>query len=405
MLANLIKYAVSEGIAKLAPFFTTLYVAKYLSVEDFGRYSLIFVVYELFFILISFNIQATTRIDFFKLNRVRFLATKREHLIICLLLALFLLTASIFASSGYTYVLTLLVLASFLRCISVFQLAIYQCEKSASRYVASNIVFTVSLSLFTLVFVALDYGYLSWLYGLLFASFLQVLISCILFGHIRTLLFLSFHRLTFRFDSFKATFIIALLFLPQALGWWLKLGADRWIIERQVGTAVLGQYSLAFQFSSALLIAASVINLVLVPEINTCLKSSNYKRIKLFLIPAILFLILLSVVIYFVASEFILRVYDAEYFNSVLYLKLLIFPFLIQSFILILSNVLYYWGKGGYMAKVILAAFSLQVIVNFFFVEIFGVVGMVLVSLIANIMVLLLIILKSKKELALRIGG
>lgn len=403
MLINLIKYAVSEGIAKLAPFLTTLYVAQFLSVEDFGRYSLIFVIYELFFILVSFNIQATTRIDFFKMSRVKFLRSKREHFTISLFLVFFILSTSAIVSSEYKYIIYILILSSFIRCISVFQLAIYQCEKKASLYVISNLTFTISLSIFTIVFVILDFGYLSWLYGLLCGSFLQLLVSCVLFGYNRTLLFLSLNRLNSTFSSFKATFIVALLFLPQALGWWLKLGADRWIIERKVGASILGEYSLAFQFSSALLIAATVINLVLVPELNFCLKNNNLNRIKLLFFPTFLFLILLSIIIYFIASEVIIRFYDVEYLNSVFYLKLLIFPFLIQSFILIFSNILYYLGNGSYMAKLILVAFSVQVIINYCFVESFGVQGMVIVSLIANVIVFTLIILKSHSELKMRL--
>ncbi|KIO36125.1 oligosaccharide flippase family protein [Shewanella sp. cp20] len=402
MVTNFIKYAVSEGIAKLAPFITTLYVAKNISVEDFGRYSLIFVIYELFFILISFNIQATTRIDFFKLPRTKFLASKREHFIISFSLALFILIVSIIVGFEFKYILVMLVLSILMRCLSVFQLAVYQCERNASSYVISNLTFTISLSLITIFFVVFGFGYLSWLYGLLFASFLQLLVSCFLFKFTKVKLYLALNRLDFNADSFKSTFIMALLFLPQALGWWLKLGADRWIIESKVGTVTLGEYSLAFQFASVLLIAATVINLVLVPEINTCLKQNNFKRIKMFLYPATIFLAILAFVIYFVAREIVTIFYKVDYLNSIYYLKLLMFPFLVQSLILIVSNILYYFGQGGYMAKIILVTFSLQFLINFFFVDSFAVRGMVLISLFANIIVFLLIILKSKKELALK---
>ncbi|MBO2577394.1 oligosaccharide flippase family protein [Shewanella algae] len=402
MLGNLIKYAFSEGIAKLAPFFTTLYIAKYLSVEEFGKYSLIFVVYELFFILVSFNIQATTRVDFYKLTRLRFLTTKREHLIISCLLALLVLTISAVVAFEHIYELSLLIFSSLVRCISVFQLAVYQCEKKASRYVASNLIFTLSLSCFTLMFVTFNYGYLSWLYGLVLAGLVQLFVSCILFGRINTLLYLSFNRYNFNFSSFKSTFLIALFFIPQALGWWLKLGADRWIIERKVGVVVLGQYSLAFQFSSVLLIAATVMNLVLVPEVNFSLKNANFKRVKFLLAIATIFLTILSIVIYISSREIIFRVYDEKYFASIFYLGLLVLPFLVQSLILIYSNILYFFSKGAYLAKIILITFLLQVIINYFFVDFFGVVGMALVSLGANVIVFAFIASKSRSELTVR---
>ncbi|QYK03918.1 oligosaccharide flippase family protein [Shewanella zhangzhouensis] len=398
MLGNLIKYAFSEGVAKLAPFFTTLYVAKFISVESFGKYSLVIVAYELFFILISFNIQATTRIDYFKLTRASFLNSKRQHLIICFFLAIFISILSS-ASNEYAYILILLVFSSLTRCISVFQLAVYQCEKSASKYVISNLTFTISLSVFTLIFVNTGCEYLSWLYGLLLASLFQLVVSSTLFGYVRTVLFLSFNRVDFNLDSFKSTFVIALLFLPQALGWWLKLGADRWVIEQGLGASILGEYSLAFQFASVLLIAATVINLVLVPELNVSLKNCNIKRIKILISSAILFLVLLSFIVNYAGVEVIRKVYDFEYKNSIQYLEFLIFPFLVQSFVLIFSNLLYYLGKGAFMAKIILVTFTLQIAINYFFVEYFHVSGMILVSLFANVIVFMLIVVKSIIEL------
>lgn len=401
MLINLIKYAVSEGIAKLAPFFTTLYVAKNLSADEFGRYSLIFVVYELCFILITFNIQATTRIDYFKLRRMRFLASKREHVLISLLLAFFLFIISLTFSSEDQYIFVILILSSFVRCISIFHLSIFQCEKKSSSYVTSNLVFTISISIFTIIFVSLGFSYFSWLYSLLLASLIQLLISSALFSYKRTLLFLSFSRINL--NSLKSTFIIALFFLPQALGWWLKLGADRWIIERKLGTATLGQYSLAFQFSSILIIAATVMNLVLVPELNSCLKNSNLKRIKYIITPACFLLVILAILIYFVASQVVVSFYNSDYLDSIIYLKLLVFPFLIQSFILIFSNILYYFGSGPFMAKLILLAFSVQIAVNYFYADTFGVNGMILISFFANMFVLSLIVFKSIIELKARL--
>lgn len=403
MLANLLKYAISEGVAKLAPFITTLYVAKNLSADEFGRYSLIFIVYELSFILITFNIQATTRIDFFKLRRGFFLTSKREHLLISLLLAFFSVVISFVLDYESQYIFIILVLSSFIRCISVFQLAIFQCEKRSSSYVTSNLVFTISLSILTIIFVSLGFSYFSWLYSLLLASLIQLLISSALFGYTRTLLFLSLNRIDFNYQSLKSTFIVALFFLPQALGWWLKLGADRWIIERKLGTAFLGKYSLAFQFSSVLLIAATVINLVLVPALNSCLKNNNLKRIKFIMSPAVVFLVFLSMAIYFVASEVIVLFYNSDYLDSIIYLKLLVLPFLVQSFILLFSNILYYLGNGPYMAKLILFTFSLQIVINYYYVDKFGISGMIAISFFANFFVLIMIILKSLIELKARL--
>tara|TARA_B110000503_G_scaffold105883_1_gene158024 strand:+ start:7303 stop:7497 length:195 start_codon:yes stop_codon:yes gene_type:complete len=55
MIINLFNFPISEALAKLAPFLTSLYVSKLLSPELFGKYSLVVVMFKITFILIFFG--------------------------------------------------------------------------------------------------------------------------------------------------------------------------------------------------------------------------------------------------------------------------------------------------------------------------------------------------------------
>ena len=157
MVLSILKYGISEGLAKLAPFLTTLYVAKYLSPELFGKYSLIVVLFEVIFIFVSFNIQATTRIDYFKETKKKFNLIKQNHIAISLLIAGICVLSVVFLPKSEQLISIVLIFSALFRTGSVFILAIFQCSKKVNLYILSNITFVVILSLSVIVFLKLGY--------------------------------------------------------------------------------------------------------------------------------------------------------------------------------------------------------------------------------------------------------
>jgi O-antigen/teichoic acid export membrane protein len=389
MFLNVLKFGLSEGLAKIAPFLTTLYVAKFLTPEFFGKYSLLIVLYEISFIFISFNIQATTRIDFFKESDASFNLIKKSHFLISFCAASLFSLGMLFFSDIDLDIILLLTFASFFRTWSVFILAILQCSKRVSEYIYLNLVFVICLSLLTFIFLNMGFSFYSWLYAIAIASVVQAIVSIYMMKleNLNFLLSININK-----PVMKSTFITGILFMPQAIGWWLKTGADRLIISKYWGDGVLGYYALAFQLTSIVLMGITVLNLVLVPEINLCLKNKNASKLKKILYLTIMFITAISILLPF-AGEFVISTYYGnDYSESINYLRWLIVPLYLQAILMVLINLLYFSGFTHIVAKVIVISFSLQVLLSYSFIAPYGLFWLVQASSLANIIVLTVVI-------------
>lgn len=396
MIINLIKYAASEGLTKLAPFVTTLYVAKYLSPELFGKYSLVVVMFEICFIFISFNIQATTRIDFFKESKDRFEKIKQNHLLLSLFIAVVAFNLLFVVDEDDYLVVLILVISAMIRSCSVFILAIFQCSQRVNAYVFTNLIFVLTLSGGTFYFLNIGFNYYSWLFAMGIASLIQLIVATRLHGFFALNVYVPRNIVL---SEIKMTFIPALLFMPQAIGWWLKTGADRAIISDSLGDKALGDYALGFQFASLILVLVTVINLAFVPELNKLLKGGDNIKAKLIIKYVTWFLMFCSIIVYFAGYLGITIFYSNDYQHSLLYFTMLAFTMLPQALMLLNINVLYYHGEGKYVAKLIFFPFLLQALTNILIVKYFEVIGIVICSFIVNIFVLKLVLDKRNKIL------
>lgn len=399
MFRNILQYGVSEGLAKLIPFAVTLYIAKNLPSEMFGKYSLILVMFEIVFLVVSFNIQATTRIDYFKKSKVDFVTTKGIHLAISGAITLAVPLFSYIFYNEYWWLVLYMASITYMRTLTALIQSIFQCSKRVIEYTTSNILFIVSLAISTMFFFQIGEFTYCWAYGMGVASVVQLSISIYQFGYRNVLEFFNIEPTV---EKLRATFAAALLFMPQAIGWWLKTGADRAIISNGLGNGALGEYVLAYQFTSVILILTGTINLALVPVLNQLLKSKNHYRIGQLLVNSCVAILFLCGATLLVANIAITEYFGSEYSRSSSFLLPLVIELCLQALMLLPINILYYEGKGTYVAKLILISFSFQSMVNFLFIRSYGVYGLITCSIVINLFVLISVWRSSKKSYTLR---
>ncbi len=397
MIINILKYGVSEGLAKIAPFIISLYIAKLLTPEIFGLYSLIAVVFEIVFIIISFNIQATTRIDYFKEPQDRFNLIKQNHFVISLFFVFLGFFSIIFLDKENRLIMCAMIIVALIRSASVFILAILQCAKKVNQYVFANITFIFTLAISTFIFVNLGASYLSWLYGMVLASSIQFLTLLKLYGE---KFFTLYRPRQISFNTLKLSFVPAALFMPQAVGWWLKSGADRAIISEVLGDSLLGQYALAFQFSSLLLVLVTVISLAFVPELNRLLTEDNKVKAKELTKFVTLFICLSVFCVIAFGYACINYFYLNKYPLSLSFFYLITVSMFPQALMLVNINVLYFSGEGKFVAKLIFISFLFQALINILVAQLYGVVGMIACSALINVIVLALVVNKVNKTLS-----
>jgi len=305
------------------------------------------------------------------------------------------LVSIIFLSQEEQFVLLILIVSALLRTFSVFILAIFQCSKKVNAYIYANIVFVFVLAIFVFTFVNLDASFYSWLYAMLIASSVQCIFVIKLYGFSSIKKYLPS---SITFESLKVTFIPAALFMPQAIGWWLKSGADRFLINKYLGAEVLGNYALAFQLSSLQIIAVTTVNLAIVPLINEKLKSKDFHYVFKALFIMSFLCLFLSVFIYFLNIQVITLAYDSEYLLAIDMLLYLSFSNFFQAILLIYINVLYYENHGKYVALIIFLNFFVQFFVSYVVLSALNgsVQSIILVSLFFNLLVLYLVLRRLK---------
>ncbi|MFA0430004.1 oligosaccharide flippase family protein [Vibrio sp. 10N.222.51.C5] len=390
MLKNVIRYGLSEGVAKLAPFLTSFYLATKFSPEHFGEYALLLVYFEIFYIIIANNIQAVTRVDYFKLSSEYFNKKVRLHLfnsIFTILLTFF------FVLIVTNYSVIMLIAASFavlLRVFSSFSLTVLQCQKLAKKYAAVNLSYIIPLSLGTVVLFSFTDDVLLWVYVLLLSSIIQYTISC---KYVSSPLF----KVDVSNDSTitNATVLIAgAMFMPQAVGWWLRTGAERVLVEDKLSSTILGNYALSAQLASILVVTVGVINLAVVPHINEKMKASAIQDVKFITRKVSFFILSVSFLLMPLAYFLIYCFYSEKYEFASDYVVYSIICLIPQSLMMVYVNILYFSNKALFVAITILIGYTLYaVVLNFYLVD-YGMMFLFSLQFLVNIIMLLAVLYK-----------
>jgi O-antigen/teichoic acid export membrane protein len=339
---NFIIYFINEGISKILPFVTIIVSANFLEVADFGTLTMYYIVLEVLTIVISNNVRATTRLDYFKFSFEEYVLNRTAHhlgsfIIFILLLALLSFLFPLIENIPYKYIYIMLFVALF-RGWAFHVLSHFQCEERAGQYGLHNLIPIGTMNLSFICLLYFDFGIDGWLYATLIGAVIQSLLTFKVFYTEKILNFTAIRKPKLIFDEFKH----GLLFLPQSIGFWVGAAADRLIISNFLGVLIVGHYMFAFQLVSPIIIFSTVVNLYVTPIINRYIKEMNYKKIVSILYKYSFYLILFSLVIYFSVQYFIKEFYFIKYHNSLEYLPYIVASIMLQSMHLIFVNVYYY---------------------------------------------------------------
>lgn len=388
MKRNLLKYGLGEVLAKLAPFLSAMYVAAVLPPSRFGSFSLLLVLFEISFILISFNIQAVTRIDYFKVPDNQFFAIKYHQLTLSTMAAIALAAVSMCQDALSPILAILIMVAALLRTVSTMVLAIHQCSKSVGDYQRLNLTFFFSLAALTILFIHWGAQEEGWVYALITASTIQFVVAVWQYKGKFVKTFLA-HR--FRKSTFVDSFWRAAVFFPQALGWWVKGGVDRLIIAGALGMSTLGLFALASQISSVVLVGVGAVNLTIVPDLNLAIRERNRKKIRKIMAFSI-GMIVVGILITQVSGRILVSsLYVESYQDSMNILPWVLVSIFPQAIALVKINILYFCGMGAFVARVIFGTFVLQGIINYLVAPAYGLIGMIICSGMMNVVMLSLV--------------
>jgi len=393
---NFIIYLSTELLTKIIPFISLLILAKYVDVSSFGELTLYFIIFEFLVIFVGNNISAVTRIDFFNLTKRSYRYTKTHHLIGSLFIFfIFGLCLFLFFDINQEYILCLLI-ASLMRTVSYYVLADLQCNEKATTYAIYNFTFIISTNLSFMYLIINGYEIHSWFYSILFGSFMQFLLAIKYIKHNKILLFHT--KFFISFSKIYKEFRNGIIFIPQAIGFWISVATDRFLIAHFLGNLVVGYYMFVYRFATPIIILSSAINLYLTPKINKLLKTKELEKLRKILFKFSILIIFLSILNY-LAIYFLINLYYQEYAIALNYLSYIIVSLILQAIYLIYMNVFYYIGMKKFISKLIFIIAIIKVILVYFSIKYFGIDGLLNINIMINFIVLVFTVIKFQKEL------
>ena len=386
-------YLSSEFLSRGTTFLSTLAVAAIFTKEIFGLLTLYLVTFELFTIFISNGINAEARINFFKLNNKNFKRTNLIHLFNSLLACFIIIIIGSIAFTDSLYEIVLLSISAFFRSIFLLTLAMLQCKEIAKSYFKLNISYTVLFNSLFIFFLFLNFKIFAWIYALTISYSITSLI-CVKFyfkEYFKNFIFFSKKEI-------KNQFFSGLIFFPQAIGFWLRTGSERYYLSIFATMSILGAYAFNFQLSLPIVIFGNAINIYLTPIIANLLKSNQNKDIFRLLKKYARLTISTSIIFVFIAFIISKYFFYEKYYDSFNMTLWLTMVNLFYVLILLFLNPLYYMGEKKFVSKIIFSYGVFLAILNYFIVKYFSVYELIIFNLVTNIVVFLIsyFYLKSK---------
>ena len=394
---NFFKFLTSEFISRAFPFLVTLYIASVLGANLFGQFILYWTIAEIIQILVSFNIQSTTRVYFFKKSIKDLSKIAGFQLFISMIIVIAIISSAIFISYikliGFDLLPIIFIsFSAFFRTISNYALSIFQCKKMPNFYLFTSLSYVLTNSCILVLFINEGNFLYIWSISILISSFIQLL----------TVSTRVFEYLTFKnvlSINVKEVLSFSFFYYPQAIAWMLKPTFERIAIITIFGASYLGQFGLATQISSTLLLLAGVINLVVLPDLNKTLLDKNFIETKrifrkayLLLVPAIIFVLFGGI---FLINNF----YDKQYSYAAEILPLLILSILPHLMVILKTPVLYFYEDSKYVAMSVMLTFIIYGICIFIAQKFLTIEVILIFAFIANLVLLFAIERKVVKKL------
>ena len=389
---NFITYLVSEFLSRSIPFASIFLVAYFIDVSNFGVLTLYVVSYEILLIVISNNINAVNKIYFFQDKDSYVDKTKyqlRQSLIVA---SVCLLIVGLLINSNTVFMI--LIVSGFLKCIPQIALSYLQCKEEALSYAIVNFLYVLSFNVIFLTSVYINNDASFWAYSILIATIIQFILS---------IKFLPFNF----FDSLKnlnspifskLVYADGLMLMPQAIGFWLKIGIDRIIVKNTHTDFEVGLVGFLFQLTLPIIILANVINLYETPKVNQLISSNDKLEIIRRLYKNIFLLLISSLAIYFI-SILIINLYFGKYTLATTYLSISVISTFLYASFLIVTNTFYYIEMKFFISKMVFFSTIIQVIISIIANYFYGIYGLFISSSFINLLILMVSFMILKKKL------
>lgn len=351
-------------------------LTSHISVSDFGTLSLIetSVLFLTPFILL--NVNSAINVEYFKLEHNKLKSYISNSLLlsmtsfICFLLLFFLLKKEL--SNLFDFdetIVSLLVLFAGLRVVSSVSLSILQVSGRANHYAYFSIFQAIlELGLSYILIVLYKFGYLGRLQGIYIPFFISSILGFYILYHGNYL-----GKITLGYTKDILRFGLPLI--PHVLGGTIMAMSDRYFISYFFNNESVGLYTIAYQMSAVMLLISMSVNQAWTPMLFKLLKIKHFKNAVLFSIGLAIFFVLAGICVYLM-KDFLFKLFvDDSYWEAKEYFIFLLLGFVFQSLYFLVTNLLFFERKTVLLATMTVFGAIINILLNYFLIIEFGVIG------------------------------
>jgi len=377
LTSNILIYGVTNGVKSLVPFLMLPILTMYLSVSDYGTLSIIEITIIFLVPIVSLNISGAINVEYFNLNRSQlghyitnaFILTLLSFVVTFCCLILFKNEISSFLNTGSSLVLWLPVFA-LLRISSQVLLGIYQVSQQPKRFAQFTVLQTlVDFSLSYVLVVIFQYGYIGRIEGVYIAFSIFSLVALIILFKMG---FLTKPTLIYSRSILK----FGLPLIPHVVGGTVIAMSDRYFISYYAGSEDVGLYTVAYQVSALMILVSTSVNQAWIPVLYGLLKSRGevQKAVKYSFIMA-LFFVVIGGLIFSLKDGLFNLIVDQKFHHAKTFFGWLVLGGIFQSIYFLATNFLFFEKKTVSLAKITVFGAVLNIILNFYLIQIYGVIG------------------------------
>lgn len=397
---NILIYGGTNAIKSLVPFLMLPLLTSYLSTQEYGELMLIETTIIFLLPFIMLNINGAINVEYFHVKNDK---EYKQYVLNALLLSVFsFLFISFFffifqnQIANFLHIdkqwIQLLGVFAFLRVPSSILLVIFQVMHKAKFYAYFSIAQTiVDFSLSYYLVVILDYGITGRLLGV-YSAFL-------IFNFITVYLLytMQYFKTGITFKYTKKILAFGLPLFPHAVGGIVLSLSDRYFISYFYDNSEVGQYSVAYQVSSILLLISLSVNQAWSPFFFSLMKEKKkYMITKGTKILALLYIVS-SISLFFISPYIYDFMIDEKFYESKMYFIYLLIGFLFQSFYFLFTNYLFFYKKTVLLSYITLSGALLNICLNYIFIKSYGVVGVAYATMITYAVYFFMVLVMANK--------
>ncbi len=380
IIKKTIIYLSSSTLSKAAPYLLLPFLTSYLEPVEFGMLSIFLVINTLYVALIGMSMQANITKNFFKKSKFELsliigniffiiIATTIFYFVTILIITLL---GKFFFSIPSHYLLIVPIIA-FLTIINQIYLTILRNQGRAYIFGALEIMNTFLITIITLIFlIYIKTGWFSQVIGI-FASNLFICFISITYLYKQEYLYL-------KFKTSKISEILKLSapLIPHVLGGVVIAVSDRFFIEKIIGIEAVAIYSVAYSFGLLVSLFTDSFVKAWSPWFYEQLADITLK--KKFLIVKLTYAYTFSVfivayLIYLISINILPIIIDKRYAEAVNYIWWIALGYAVYGIYKILYHYLLHINKTTFLALSTSLAAIINLFLNYFFVNKYGIIG------------------------------